>query len=90
MDDYTRTMSILRSGIPMQQIIYIGNKPYWEESLKAPEKYATWIVMQPDDAVWNSLMKNKDRQGRLYKYFNKAYTSKEILVFKRNPDVKAQ
>jgi hypothetical protein len=26
-------------------------------------------------------------QGRLYKYFVKAYTSPEILIFKRNPAV---
>jgi len=37
MDDYERTISIVKSPIPMQNVIYIGNKPYWEQSLVAPE-----------------------------------------------------
>ncbi len=83
-DDYARTMSIIRSGIPMQNVIYIGTKPYWEDSLKQPEKYATWIVMQKDDVVWRTLYDDKAMQARLYKYFKKTYTSNEILIFKRN------
>ncbi|MBI1862875.1 hypothetical protein HYS00_02030 [Candidatus Microgenomates bacterium] len=83
MDDYARTMSLLRSNIPMQESIYIGNKPFWDESLREPEKYATWIVMQKDDTVWNSIYDDPLKQGRLFKYFNKAYTSPEILIFKR-------
>lgn len=83
MDDYARTLSVIKSGIPMQQVIYVGNKPYWEESLIAPEKYATWIVMQKDDAVWTNIYDRPDIQGRLFKYFQKVYTSPDILVFKR-------
>jgi hypothetical protein len=83
LDDYTRTMSILRSNIPMQNVIYIGNKPYWEESFYQPEKYARWIVTQKDDAVWKNIFNNKIIEGRLYKYFNKVYTSPEILIFRR-------
>jgi hypothetical protein len=84
-DDYARTISVVRSQIPMQNIIYIGNKPYWEESLKEPEKYAEWIVMQKDDSVWNAVYDDPIVQGRLFKYFNKVYTSDEILIFKRIP-----
>ena len=83
-DDYARTISIIRSGIPMQNIIYIGNKPYWEESLKEPEKYATWIVMQKNDDVWKNIYEKSNIRGRLYKYFKKVYTSPEILIFKKN------
>lgn len=82
-DDYARTMSIIRTHIPMQNIIYIGNKPYWEESFKEPEKYATWIIMQRNDEVWKNLYDNKETQGILYKYFQKVYTSPQILIFKR-------
>lgn len=84
-DDYARSISIVRSTIPMQDIIYIGNKPYWDESLVEPEKYAKWIVMQKSDSVWSALIDNQATQGRLYKYFNKVYTSPEILIFKRKP-----
>lgn len=82
-DDYARTMSIIKSGIPMQDIIYVGNKPYWEVSLKAPETYARWIIMQKDDSVWKAIYDNPDVQGRLYKYFKKVYTSPQILIFKK-------
>jgi len=82
-DDYARSISITRSYIPMQNIIYIGNKPYWEESLKKPEKYATWIVMQKDDSVWKAIYADPLVRGRLYTYFKKVYTSPEILIFKR-------
>ncbi len=83
-DDFSRTISIVRSGIPMESIIYVGNKPYWEESLEEPEKYATWIVMQENDSVWKNFLGNPEREGRLYKHFQKAYTSPTILIFKRN------
>jgi len=83
-DDYARTMSIIRSPVPMQNVIYVGNKPYWEESFQEPEKYATWIVMQKDDEVWKGIYDNPAIQGRLFKYFQKVYTSPEILIFKRS------
>ena len=87
MDDFARTMSIVRSGIPMKASIYIGNKPYWDESLREPEKYATWIIMQKDDAVWNAIYTDPAKQGRLFKYFSKAYTSPEILIFRRSTPI---
>jgi hypothetical protein len=83
LDDYARTMSIIRSGIPMENTIYIGNRNYWTDSLRVPEKYADWIVMQRNDAIWRSIYNNNEQRGRLYKFFNKAYTSKEILIFKK-------
>lgn len=84
LDDYARTISVLRSDIPMQNIIYIGNKPYWEESLREPEKYVRWIVLQQDDTVWKSLYADPVMQKHLYKYFTKDYTSPKILIFRRN------
>jgi hypothetical protein len=86
MDDYSRRLSVIRSDIPMQNMIYIGNKPYWEESLVAPEKYASWIIMQKNDVVWTKLYADPGMQGRVYKYFEKVYTSPEILVFKKRTE----
>lgn len=88
-DDFARTLSIVRTKIPMQDVIYVGNKPYWPESLREPEKYANWIIMQENDTLWNTLWAPPDMQGRLYKYFVRVYTSPQILIFKRNPDVPA-
>lgn len=84
-DDYARSISVTRSYIPMQNIIYIGNKPYWDESLIEPEKHATWIVMQKGDSVWSAIIDNPAIEGRLYTHFNKVYTSPEILIFKKKP-----
>lgn len=89
-DDFARTLSIVRSSIPMDKVIYVGNKPYWPESLKEPEKHATWILMQENDQLWNAILKDPAIEGRLYKYFQKVYTSPQILIFKRNPEVPAE
>lgn len=86
-DDFARAMSIIRTPVPMKNVIYIGNKPYWEDSLVTPEKHATWIILQKDDAIWKSLIDDPYRQGQLYKYFVKQYTSEEILIFRRNDAV---
>ena len=83
LDDYARSMSIAKTGIPMQNVIYVGTKPYWNESLKQPEKYAKWIIVQKNDAVWTGIYSNSQKRGELYKYFNKAYTSKDTIIFKR-------
>lgn len=87
LDDYARTISIIESGIPMHDVVYIGNKPYWDNSLREPQKNVTWVVMQKDDTVWKALYTNKDARGMLYKYYKKVYTSPDILIFERNKQV---
>lgn len=83
-DDFSRQLSIIRSRVPMKSIIYIGNKPYWEESLREPEKYARWIIVQKNDTVDKKIYQPLEVRGRLFKYFQLAYTSPEILIFQRN------
>lgn len=83
MDDYSRIMSIIRSGIPMQNIIYIGNKPYWQESLAAPERIDKWIIIQKGDTVWKAFYETKAKQDKLYTFYKKVYTSEDILIFER-------
>lgn len=82
-DDFARSMSITHSTIPMNEIIYIGTKPYYQISLIQPERYARWIIMQKDDEIWKGIYENKTIRGRLYKYFKKVYTSDRILIFKK-------
>lgn len=85
-DDYKRIISLIRMGIPMQNVIYIGNQPYWEISLQRPERYAKWIIMQKNDIVWESLYENQAKQKHVYKYYQKVYTSPNILIFKKIPN----
>lgn len=82
-DDFSRTVSIIRSGIPMQNIIYIGNKPYWEESFEAPEKYARWIIFQKNDVIWKNIYEPQQTRDRLFAHFNKVYESPDILIFRK-------
>lgn len=84
MDDYARTISVIGTNIPMQDFVYIGTKPYWENALKDPQTTVKWVVMQKDDAVWKALYDDPDQQAKLYAYYHKVYTSPTILVFERD------
>jgi hypothetical protein len=90
LDDYARTLSVIRSPILMQDVIYVGNRPYWEESFVTPEKYAQWIIMQKDDAIWTGIYLNQEIQPRLYQHFQKVYTSDEIVIFRRTNQASAE
>lgn len=84
LDDYAKTVSIIRSRLPMQNLVYIGNKPGWEKALREPQTTVRWIAMQQGDMVYQNFMRSPQQQGLLYKYFEKVYTSPEILIFRRN------
>jgi len=90
LDDYSRTISIIHSDLPMDNVVYVGNKPYWQEALTAPQSQVQWVVMQQNDAVWKALYDDPAAQANLYKYFAKAYTSPNILIFERNSAVAAK
>lgn len=40
---------IFSSGIPMKRYIHEGTGAYWESALKAPDRWARWIVMRTND-----------------------------------------
>ncbi len=84
MDDYKRIFSVITSKLPMQNIIYIGTRPYWEETLVSPQRHAQWIILQKDDALWKNYFDTPEKQGRLYVHYKKVYTSEDILIFERN------
>ncbi len=85
-DDFSRAISIVHSPIEMKDVIYIGNKPYWEESLKEPEKYARWIIIQEHDPIWKNVWEDADTRARLFAYFQRVYTSSEVMIFRRTED----
>jgi mannan endo-1,4-beta-mannosidase len=84
MDDYRRPISPVNSGIPMNNFIGVGNKPYWDESLDNPTKHADWIIVQKadTDAVWRGI-KNKQI---IDDYFVNVYTSGNIWVYKKRDE----
>ena len=89
MDDFGKSISIIKSGLPMQEMIYIGNKPYWEDGLRAPQHDIRWIIMQRDDLVWKNFFTDPAKEAELYKYFEKVYTSPDLVIFRRNTGVVA-
>jgi hypothetical protein len=84
MDDYSRTISVIGTNIPMQDFVYIGTKPYWDNALKAPQDVVRWVVMQKNDALYTTLYDNQTNLLNLYKYFHKVYTSDNILIWERD------
>lgn len=82
-DDYVRPISLLRSGVPLDRFIYVGNKPYWNDSLKNPQDLVRWVIMSKNDTVWQALYTNPAGRADLFKYYNKVYTSDQYLVFRR-------
>ncbi|GEM_PF-790491 len=82
-DDYARRISIVRTKIPMQNIIYVGNRGYWEESMVHPEKYASLIVMQEGDDIWKELHENPVVWQRVLEFFDTVYKSQGVSIFKR-------
>ena len=81
MDDYRRPISIVSSNIPMENLIGVGNKPYWQESLDDPTKYAKWVILQKaeTDAVWSGL-KNKQL---LEDHYANVFRSADFYVYKK-------
>lgn len=82
MDDYRRPISPVASKIPMNMFINVGTKPYWEESLDNPTKYADWIILQKaeTDAFWKNLQ-NKDI---LQDHFSVVFNEGNIWVYKKD------
>lgn len=82
MDDYRRPISPINSNIPMNKFIGVGNKPYWEESLKDPKKWDRWIILQKadTDVVWKGINKNA-----LNRYYSVAFRAGNISVYKVRP-----
>lgn len=82
MDDYRRPISPVVSGIPMQNFINVGTKPYWEESLDNPAKHAEWIIIQKSDtdAFWRELT----NKSILEDSFSVVFRSGNIWIYKKN------
>ncbi|MBJ7614270.1 MAG: glycosyltransferase [Candidatus Dormibacteraeota bacterium] len=86
MDDYRRPIGPVESGVPMQNFIGVGNKPYWKESLDNPGLYATWIILQQSatDAVWSGF--NTGARSILEDHFVEVYRSGYIHVYKERAE----
>lgn len=82
-DDFNRSMSVIRSGVPMQNAVYIGNKPYFETTLKHPEKYARYIIISQNDTIYKNLYVKKSYKQRLDDTFDLVYKDSVTMIYKR-------
>jgi hypothetical protein len=83
LDEFSRSASIIRSGLPMKSIVYIGIKPLWEYALEKPEDHVRWIITKRQDALWQNFFDNGPKQERLYQNFQPVFSSEETQVFKK-------
>ncbi len=73
------------TGIPLKRFIHEGTGNYWSDSLTAPSKHATWIVMangDVGDAIYTSLVtkKNPDFKNN----FTLVMKGKHTNIYQRN------
>jgi len=87
MDDYRNPIGLVESGVPMNDFIGSGNKPYWQDSLDNPAKYDSWVVLQKatTDAVWTGI-KNKQI---LTDHFSVVFQSGDIYIYHKKTTNKA-
>lgn len=80
-DDYSRSANPVSLNIPMSKIIYVGNHPYWEQSLQHPSKYARWLIIRHDenDVLWQHFQHNNE----FYTYFKPMYQYEKTVVYRR-------
>lgn len=57
-DDFGKSASPIDLGIPMDRMIYVGNRPYWDNLLVEPNSVARFIIMQPNDGLWKAFHNN--------------------------------
>lgn len=80
-DDFSRSANPVSLNIPMSKMIYVGNHPYWEESLKHPSKYARWLIVRHDDN--DVLWANYRHSNEFYTYFKPMYHFEKTYVYRR-------
>lgn len=80
-DDFSRSANPVSLNVPMDKIIYVGNHPYWEESLQHPARYARWLIIRHDenDILWAYFKHNNE----FYTYFKPMYRYEKTVVYRR-------
>lgn len=80
-DDYSRVANPVSMNISLNKIIYVGNHPYWEDSLAHPVGNVRWIIVRQDenDAVWKSFKDNPEFLNN----FQVVYNFENTYVYKQ-------
>ncbi|MBI1862729.1 glycosyltransferase family 39 protein [Candidatus Microgenomates bacterium] len=80
-DDFSRSANPIDLGIPMNQIVYVGNHPIWDDSLKQPETHVKWLIVRRDE---NDVLWQKYRQDTLFsRKYQLVYNWQKTGVYRR-------
>ena len=82
-------MLVFIIGLPLKNVIYDGNVPYWDTSLEHPGTYASWIIVNTasgGDTLWQALHSNPEfvsdfelaYETESYKLYHNRYGVKPI------------
>ncbi|MDP1833922.1 MAG: glycosyltransferase family 39 protein [Candidatus Moranbacteria bacterium] len=80
---------MFQNGLAYKNYIHEGTGHYWEESLKNPVRYATWIIMNKSaktdtSGIWGQdILTDKFRDSKILRNnFNLVYDDGKILIYK--------
>jgi hypothetical protein len=81
-DDFSRVANPISLNVPMSKIVYVGNHPLWEKSLKDPYPNVRWLIVRKDenDLLWQNFQYNEEfnkNYKTMYK-FEKTYVYRKI------------
>ncbi|MFA7208789.1 MAG: hypothetical protein WC120_00740 [Parcubacteria group bacterium] len=80
---------IFQNGLAYKNYIHEGTGHYWEESLKNPVRYATWIIMNKSaktdtSGIWGQdILTNRFRNSKVLRNnFDLVYDDGKIMIYK--------
>lgn len=82
-DEFSRSLSVIKSGLPIESIVYVGVMPLWEQALLNPAEYVEWIVVREGDALWQNFFENNEGKERLTSRFDKVFEDEKTQVFRK-------
>jgi len=72
------------SHIALKKFITEGNQKYWQESLKNPSKYASWIVLRDARGTRSLLTNTLWGSPKISNHFDLVYEKYGVLIYKKN------
>ena len=82
-DTFSNVIDFSTLGIHYSNVVTQGIKPYWEESLQAPETYVDWVVVQPGDLVSERVNITDASFLNQYEQVATDHLTKDIYLFRK-------
>lgn len=72
---------VFLSGFPIRRFIYEGSGKYWRESIRNPERYATWVFVDKKNSM-DFVAENIWKKNMLQEKFDRVHEDEWFLVYK--------